>query len=95
MDQRRLKSLIDFVTKGIDVHVNDITHTVEMNIPDVLYNHCPRDSAIRIAEQEFKQRILFHLQIDDLSGAANLARGCVHFKIGNMQLGVFLSASPE
>src|SRR4051812_1652285 len=78
VDQRRLKSFIDFIAERIDMDIDNVTDAVEMNVPDVLHNHRPGHRPMGIAKQEFEEGIFFELEIDGLTGSADLPGRRVH-----------------
>src|SRR4051812_44357675 len=86
-------ALIYLITQGVDVHVHHIAHSIEVNVPDMLDDHGASHGAVRVAHQKFQKRKLFRLEVDLAAGTTNLARGGVHFEIGDSQARVFLLAA--
>src|SRR3979409_1246409 len=55
MDQRIGLLAVDFSTHAPDIDIDDICRGIEMKIPDVLQQHCPRYDAAFVANQIFEK----------------------------------------
>jgi hypothetical protein len=54
VDQSRRKSAVNFVPQAIDVHVHNIAHRIEVDVPDMLDDHRSRHRAPRVSQQKFQ-----------------------------------------
>src|SRR2546427_702935 len=95
MNQRRSKGFVDLVAKGVDMHVDNVADAVEVDIPNMLDNHRPRDRTMRVTEKKFQQSVFLELEIDGLTRPAHLTSGRIHFEISNLKPRVLLGAAPE
>src|SRR5215468_9253207 len=64
-DQRGTEPPVDFVAQGIDMDIHDVADAVEVNVPDMLSNHCSGDGPVRMRHQEFEKCVFLQLKIDD------------------------------
>src|SRR6188472_3559923 len=55
MDQRIGLMVVDLATHAANIDVDDICRGIEMKIPDVLQQHCPRYDAAFIAHHIFQK----------------------------------------
>src|SRR5262249_45903607 len=85
MDQRICLVTIDLAPDAPDINIDDVGIGIEVEIPDVLQQHCARHHPPFVASQIFEKLKLAWQQLDLLTAAANAARYEIHFKIADAQ----------
>src|SRR5580658_4110217 len=68
-----VEAMIDFRAQSADMAFHDAGLRIEVNAPDVLQQHPPREYAIRIAHEIFQQAKFLGQQIDRLARAHHRA----------------------
>src|SRR5215831_8215612 len=87
MDQGIGLLIVDLAAQASDIDVDDIGRGIEMQVPDVLQKHRPRDDAARVAHQIFQQLELLRQKLDILAVPARGSRDQVDREIADAQDG--------
>jgi len=67
VEQGRAASLPKLPPQIRNVHVDDIAHWIEVQIPDLLKKYCASDNLLRVEKKEFEQLEFLWSQIKQLA----------------------------
>ena len=85
MDQGIGLSVVDLAADASDIDVDDVRRRIEMQVPDVLQQHCAGDDAAFVADQVLQELELTRQQRDLLAAPARITRDQVDGKIADAQ----------
>jgi hypothetical protein len=82
---------IDLRPQAADMRLHDLGFRVEMELPDLLQEHCAGNDTTRISHHVFQQLEFARLKLDLPTRATDTARDQVHIKIPHAQRRLLLS----
>src|ERR1041385_351246 len=94
VEQLLLEPVVDLAAKVIDVHVDHVGAGVKVVIPDMFGENRPGEDPAGVPHEVFEQRILLPGQLDRGVSALRLVRNRVELKVGDLQDGRLVRASP-
>ena len=81
MDESPLGAAIDRLAQAADVHVDEIALRIEVQVPDALEQHRPRDHLPLPPHEELEQLLLARGELDLAAGPRDLAGEQVEFQV--------------
>src|SRR3954470_8574811 len=98
VDQRIVLGVVDLAADASDIDVDDVGGGIEMQVPDVLKQHCARDDPALVADEIFEQLEFPGQQRDLAAAAGGSTRDQIDGEVADPQhgfLGDGLAAAPE